>query len=371
MSNRPMFPLNEAKYPQQTIPFANESLGYRIEFVKAIRGRRSPMFCSAAESIDAAIVLLAFSQVSQAYLLLVQALEVSLKGLLHEVQQCGVATWMAQNPQLARTLARNNASFSDQLLRENLKEKTLVASFRDVDAFLGFSTLTRESIQGLNSTRNDLAHRGGDAPRTHFYVRDIVCTLFPVLDEVYSSGLDLHLADFLVHDVAREVVVAARFLKSRPNDVKCWGWATSLIASAYFHRRHIAPGPDTDDLDPDRGQKWEDNWEWRKKVVKKLQCQGLSSDVLDDDYYPHCRICNEQCVLATDGELHSDEGTPYFRITSMACPNCHLFLPEEVADLAAIHYGRIDADILGIDDLNKLIKDYGYETTPLKDKGQA
>ncbi len=359
MSEKPVFPLDETQYdPNALIPIAHEGIGYRAEFVAVLRRQRSPMFLSAAESIDAAIILLVFQQVSQAYQLLMQALEVSLKGVLDNVKQMGISAWIAQNPTLAPNLLNANPTQLKERLQENLKLKTLIGAFREVSDFIDFSAHSRNAIDRLNETRNRLAHQGGIGSQTGNYVREIVNDILPVLDELYRKFLNLHLGDFLFQDVARELVVAARFLKHRPTDKRCWSKALTLVGCAYLHRRHLAPGPDPFDEDGFEKVDFELRCNEWDKVSEKLQRAGSNSDVLEEGYLT-CHICGERCVLATDGELHH-EGGLHLEITSMACPYCHLLIPEEYADLAAIHYGRIDQELLGAEEWGKLLRDYGH-----------
>jgi len=361
MSEKPVFPLDETKYePNAMIPIAHESFWRQAEFVAALRRQRSPMFLSAAESIDAAIILLVFQQVSQAYQLLMQALEVSLKGVLDNVKQMGISAWMAQNPALAHNLVKADHTQLKERLREkeSLKQKTLITAFREVTDFIDFSVHSRSAIDRLNGTRNKLAHQGGIGSQAGNYVRELLNDIFPILDELYRKFLNLHLSDFIFHDVARELMVAARFLKHRPTDNRCWSKALTSVGCAYLHRRHLAPG--SIPFDEDGFEKVDfdlrcDEWD---KVSAKLWRAGSNSDVLEKAYLT-CRICGERCILATDGELYHDGGL-HFRITSMACPYCHLLIPEEYADLAAIHYGRIDEELLGTEEWGKFLRDYGH-----------
>jgi hypothetical protein len=317
------------------------------------------MFMSAAESIDAAILLLGFRQVSQAYQLLMQALEVSLKGALDNVRQLGISAWTAQNPTLAPNLLNANPTLLHERLRENLTHKTLIAAFREVNDFVDFSIHSRNAIERLNGVRNQLAHQGGAAAQAGNYVREVVNDIFPILDELFQKFLNLHLGDFIFHDVTRELIVTARFLKRRPTDVQCWSRTLGLIWCAYIHRRRLGPGPDPFDWLDEQGLGYELRGAECDRVGDRLRRAGSNSEPLEN-VYTTCHICGQQCILATDGELHR-EGGLHFVITSMACSYCHLFIPEEYADLAAIHYGRVDQALLGAEEWGKLLHDYGQD----------
>lgn len=161
--------------------------GDRSRFIDTIKARPSLMYRSARESIDAGISLLADRQVSQAFLLLFQAAEVSLKGLLDEIQQVGTRTWAAQNPLLFRQRAGSNLAFEESRIREVITEKTFIAAFREASALVKFSDEVQCGASLANSTRRLLVHQGGLERQEPTYLGQILHILIPLLDEFYTK----------------------------------------------------------------------------------------------------------------------------------------------------------------------------------------
>jgi hypothetical protein len=335
------------------VPVPTESIGLRCEFLEKIRARPSALFRSALESIDAAVALLALGQVSQSFLLFSQAAEVSLKAILDEVKRMGLAAWAAANPTFMRTLAAGSRAS----VPGSVKDATFIAAFRDVAEFVDFSDAVRSSIDGINRTRNEIAHRGGDPERSHHYLELILTALLPLLDEVYRRTMTLDLADFLLHDIARELIVAAKFVVGRRNDPRSWAVALRPLRAAHHHRWPTDQGIPLDCGVDDWGKSYPDSMrsEWEQHVSRTLPENVL------DNIYTTCRICDGVCFLATDGELKGDGADRHFDILALACAYCGLRIREGYTDLARIHYGPIDEAFLGAEKWAQLLDAFGYQ----------
>jgi hypothetical protein len=342
------------------LPPGGESIGPHLEARRLIRARRSPLFNSAAESLDAAVGLLVLDQVSQAYLLFAQALEVTLKGVLDEVRELGFEAWLRQNPGPWPNRPERCPLHPWQL-KETIKEKTFPKAFQEVAELGLFSESARRAFEPIPGTRNRIAHSGGEDERCHIYVQDILTRILPLLDELYRAH-GLHLADLLLHCVARELLVAGRFLRRRRDGAKSWAMALRPVTAAYFHRINIEHGAPAD-FDPfgyGWGDRFDMNHEWEKVVAGSLK-----GNVLDRER-TRCHICGERCFVATDGELRTLDSEEFFRVASLACPYCHLRIPEEYSDLAELHYGRITEESLGAEQWAFLRRDFGYQDEEAK-----
>ncbi len=321
------------------------------------------MFRAALESIDAGTSLLALGQVSQAFLLFMQASEVSLKGVLDEISEIGTKTWAAQNPVLVRNLANSSQHFDESRLRQSVTEKTFIGAFREVQAYIAFTDQVVSRHVAVNNTRNRIAHQGGDREQANLYLAQIIECLLPLLDEFFDRLIGQPICRFIGHRLARELIVAARFLRRHSSEMDAWKVALRPMAAAYFSNRVIEHGAPID-FDP-HGYGWNDrsdlNFEWEQKVAGSLK-----GNVLEEEY-TICRICGERCFVATEGELKWQVHTPYFEVSSMACPHCHLSITEEHSDLARIHYGPIDEQLLGHESWVHLVRDFGLDPYNLQE----
>jgi hypothetical protein len=338
-----------------SLPLAGESIGYRHSFQQKIAARPSLLFRSAVESIDAAFGLLALGQVSQAFLLLAQATEVSLKATIDEFNRLGISAWAAQNPVLFRNRAGNDLPLDKAKLQEIVAQRHFLDVFREVSTFVEFSDGIESSCYQINSTRNDIAHRGGDPQRVRFYLEQTILKVLPLLDEFYYALTGSGLCDLIMHDVARELIVAGRFLRSRGPDAGCLRMALRPVSAAYFHHRTIEHGAPPDQSGLVTGSDLARESEWERTLAGSLK-----GNVLDQEN-TRCHICGERCFLATNGVLKRRDGAPYFDISAMACTYCNLRIPEEYSDLAIIHYGPIDEHLLGHDDWVGLVRSFGYD----------
>ena len=354
------------------LPSADLRSGERIAFLKAIQARPSTMFRSAAESIDAAISLLALGQLGQALMLLTQAAEVSLKGILHEISLLGTSTWAAQNPVLFRNLARSGQVFDEQSLRESLKTKTFISTLKEVNGYLSFSNRLVDCHYNVNSARNDVAHHGGYKDQYNIYLAQIIGCLLALLDEFYTKALGNPISNLLCHAIARELIVAMRYLRLHMHESDAWSVALRPLEAAYFscwqfvevgtprYFEHINDLRRYHNYDDDDKYEWKKDFEWEKKVAESLD--ESVSELMDtlEDVPTHCRICGGRCFLATDGVLKWNEAVPYLEVSSMACVRCHLTIPEKHADLARLHYGPIDEQLLGREEWVKVIRRFGH-----------
>jgi hypothetical protein len=342
-------------------PPASESIGYRRALEKRMMARPSLLFRSAIASIDAAVGLLALGQVSQSFLLLTQAAEVSLKAALDEINHLGLAAWAAHNPVLFRNRSGDALPFDESRLRESVTGKHFLQVFREVSAFIEFSEAVNSSCDQINRTRNEIAHGGGDPQRARFYLDQMIFKVLPLLDEFYLELMGVGLCDIILHDVARELIVAGRFLRARNGDREGWRMALRPVAAAYFHRRTIDHGAPLESNGLRSGRDLTREHDWERRIAGSLKGNVLEQETT------LCHICGERCYLSTDGVLKSCDGVPYFRVSAMACTYCNLRIPEEYSDLAMIHYGRVDEHLLGRDNWRRLVRDFGLDPDTLQE----
>jgi hypothetical protein len=321
--------------------------------MNAVRARPSRMFLSAAQSIEAGISLLALQNVSQSLLLLTQAAEVSLKGLVHEIKLLGISAWAAQNPILIRNRAKSgsNAPFDEPRFKQIVGVETFISSFREVSEFMNFSENVHSSIAGINSARNEIAHQGGDTAKFDYYLAHILFGVLPLLDEIYLKALGITLCGLIYHPVSRELIVAGRYLRNRKaHTTNCWATALRTMHYAYFENMEIKRGmPSNEDKNEF------DYFEWECKVKRNFS-NKTEGNVLDY-CYTQCKICGHRCFVSTEWEKKADEQGSYFNVLAIACPYCHLEILDEGAELARLHYGPIDKESLGAEDWDRLMRD--------------
>lgn len=353
----PAYNFSEEIYASHSqLPDADRRLGERMVFVRLVRERPSPMFVAAAESIEAGVSLLALRNVSQALLLLTQAAEVSLKGLVHEIKLLGVRTWAAQNPAFMRNRAKSGASsnFDDSHFKKIIGESTFITSFREVSEFLGFSNSTISFVRGINNVRNEIAHQGGDVARYNFYLGQILFGVLPLLDEIYSKALGLSLCDLIYHPVSRELVVAGRYMRSKKNHTsKDWSKALRAMHFAYFGTieimRGASPSEDCDLSEFERQRQHE-------KQVEREFYKSTKGSILSH-LHTDCKICGERCFVSTDCQKKEDSQGMYCDIMAISCPYCHLEILDADAELARLHYGPLNKISLGVEDWDNLVND--------------
>jgi hypothetical protein len=356
---RPCYEFSVPNYSSSApLQAADESLGRYFDFKQTTIGRASPLFTSAVESMEAALALLALGQVSQAYLLITQSLEVSLKGMIDEIMQLGLRAWIARNPTLARQRAASGSDFDEAELKGIVKDRTLIAAFRESSAFVKFPEPAKSSIYKINDWRNEIAHRGGEYQRHPHYFQSILSDLLPLLDEFYRQAMSLNICDLIHHDLARELIVAARFSRARQVGQKDLAAVLAMVRAAYFHKHDFAAGTPFE-FSP-RGER-SDDWDylrWEESLERRLV--QSTRGILLNEIYLVCKICNQKCFVASDGVLKHEEGHPYLDATAVTCPYCHLAISEEYAELARLHFGPIDEKLCGAEDWKKLLADFDF-----------
>lgn len=350
----PVFRLDERVYPDDQLIPTNTHYWRRIEFQTAVFSRPSLFYRSALSSIDAAMPLLAIGHVRQAYSLLFQSLEICLKGLLDEIKSAGLSGWMAKNPDLARQLAANSTS---QVLTD-IDSMTFIAAFRGAEPIVGFSQGFRSRHGEINSVRNEIVHRGGSAEREPYYLNLILGCLLPMLDTFFSNVLGLDLADLILHPIARELVVVAKFRRISNDDLRTFPDCISLLNTAYFSIWRLG-----DSGIPEFGPDGKSNVnvlsnafdEWREHVARKLKFDK----VCDHGCLTLCHICGESCFVTTTWNESPLQRDVSFNVREVACPYCRLEIHDPL--LAELHYGRVNRDLFeNEDDWKNLLRDLNH-----------
>jgi hypothetical protein len=360
---KPVFRLDERLYPDDQLISTNTRFWRRIEFNKAVHVRPTLFYRGGLNSIDSVLPLLCIGHVNQAYLLLFQAAEVCLKGVLDEIKSAGLAAWMKQNPSLARTLANNSAK---EVLTD-IEAMTFIAAFRAASPIVGFSKDLADRASELNRVRNEIAHRGGDSERASYYLGLILGALFPLLDEFFQKVLKLDLADFILHPIARELVVIAKYHRRSQHDDKVVGNCLSHLHSAYFSIWRISE-VGVPQYDEDGFSKFDecadDYIQWQDQCHGKLKYDtvandGYSTDPAQQSRVTYCHICGHECFVTSDWEERVSDAGLSFDVKEVMCPYCRLSIDDPL--LAEIHYGRINRESLGNEGWRALLEDLGME----------
>lgn len=347
--DKPIFRLDETQYSDQHLIPTNTGFWRRAEFGREIQKRTSSYYLSAIQSIDAALQLMVTCRLSQSYLLFFQALELSLKGVLDEMKSLGIAAWMGRNPLLAKQLANNSR---DELLTD-IRELRFLKAYEGTKAITNFSPFHTQRIVELNRVRNEIIHRGGDIMRDYYYLDLILCNLLPLLDQFYKFVLNLDLADWVLHPIARELIVAAKYRHQTPNDRENLGQCVNSLQAAYFRIYQIGKVgvPNFDEQGFCKFDSTSDEYDrWRKVCLRSLVGELVNYMDFGNSIYKgantiHCHICHEECFVTTDWEIVNYNYQEGFRITEIACPYCRLSVTDPL--FARIHYGTITRDLLG------------------------
>lgn len=355
---------NESKYPEDSIEPLSMS-----PFREVVRQRPTLYYRGAMDSIDAAVPLLSLGFTSQSYLLLFQALEVSLKGVLEEMKSKGLAAWMAENPKAARKLANN----SREEVLTNIQEMNFLSAFRAASPVVGFSDAFRDQATILNGVRNQIIHRGEDIERRPYYLKLILSCLLPMLDELYGYVLNVSLCSFFDRTLAREILVAARYQRLANDDTRTYDNCISHISCAYFSTHPFGetgmPSHDGDGSPID----YEDSGyvsQLRSNIYHSLkyECltespgpmfgsQGLTTD---------CIICSKDCYVTTAWDRVQGHDDVRFEIKEVKCPHCRLSIDDPL--LAKIHYGDIREELFSEDEWSQLLQTLDSDEINIRSK---
>ena len=358
---KPVFRIDERMYPDDQLIQTETGFWRRIEFLDAVRARPSLYYRGGLGSIDSVLPLLCIGHVRQAYILLFQAAEVCLKGVLDEIKAAGLAAWMQKNPVLARTLADN----SDKEVLTDIEAMTFLRAFRAASPIVGFREDLAAGVTELNRVRNEIAHRGGENDRSLYYLGLILNTLFPLLDQFFHKVLGLDLADFILHPIARELVVIAKFHRLSAHDDSTLGKCLSHLHAAYFSiwKLNECGVPEFDENGASRFDKCADDYiEWERQCRRKLKYETVAYDGYSPDSSQYaratyCRVCSNECFVTSDWEERVTPDGLSFDVKEVLCPYCRLSIDDPL--LAEIHYGRINRKLLGDEGWQALLKDLG------------
>lgn len=347
--DKPTFRLDETQYSDDRLIPTNTEFWRRVEFRQEIQKRTSSYYLSAIQSIDAALQLLVTCRLSQSYLLFFQALELSLKGVLDEIKNLGISAWMGRNPLLAKQLANNS---KDEFLTD-IRDLPFRKAYEGTKAITNFSSFHSQRIAEINRVRNEIVHRGGDNTRDYYYLDLILCNMLPLLDQFYKFILNLDLADWVLHPIARELIVAAKYRRQTPNDPKYLAQCVNSFQAAYFRIYRIGE-VGVPNFDEQGFSKFDVNsdeyYRWQKACLRSLAGEIVNYKDFDNSIYNeantiHCHICHEECFVTTDWDVVNFNDQEGFRITEIVCPYCRLNVTDPL--FAQIHYGTITRNLLG------------------------
>lgn len=350
--DKPVFRLDERLYPDDKLIPTETRWTRRGDFYSSIEKQATEYYASALGSIDAALPLLCLGHIGQSYLLLFHALEILMKGFIDDFQRQDLKHWMGRNPELARKLAQNSLNIEC----ENINDLTFLGAFHAISPIVGFSPESSRYLKEINKLRNDIVHRKPDKQKDPRYLQLILEEIFPLLDSFFLKTQKLDLADYILHPIARELIVISKYFRRSRYSRESFDNCIRHFRTVYFYEwnQHDTSIPRFDD----RGLSYFDDCsdeylEWKKKCGSTL-----NFDIIGN-HYPGfngttCRICNKDCFVTTNF-YQTSESDVSFQTMEVKCPYCHLNIDDPL--LAEIHYGQINRMNLGDDSWRVLFGD--------------
>jgi len=337
-------------YPRHETP----NYGKKEEFLAAIVATRSPSAQSALQALDATLWVLAGGMVSQALFLVHHAVEIALKGLLEEISV--LLTLDRLDYDLAKGLARQRVSahrlghaitrFADPDQYDPDRTCGLMDAFSRVKEMIPFGT-TRGAVESLNKLRNEVVHHGG-VPKDNFaYLDAILNVALPLLGELYSRGYNLHLRDWILAPLARELEVARQYVGlAKVNQALPRTMILHTFQRRYFADAVVGVG----NLLFTASGEQRDVDEWMEDVNRAARTQAESKgwDIIGETADTDCIICGAtRCIVAITPPPRLESGREVYDPIALHCPACDLLLEPTHRELARLHYGPISEDRLG------------------------
>lgn len=300
----------------------------------------SPYVHGAVESFVGGITLLNYGMLGQSYILLFQALETTLKSFLDHLERFGEAQWWAKHKELMHQAAkRAKARYSSDMMDKAREDLKFFQAFGMVDEKIAFEW--EGNIMEANSIRNEIVHLGLKEERRKDCLRHLFQTLIPVLDELYLKVFDIHLADRIYAEAARELAVAGRVARLSDFDSETTRAALQTLGPA------LRVGASGEPQDEQHVRHWiEENVEYAEGGFQ-IPCPIA------------CKICKQEAFGFTEGTLYEDGSRQYFELSEFYCPRCELDIrppygeeeernkeQELITAVLRIHYGMITSHTL-------------------------
>ncbi|MEW4530116.1 hypothetical protein [Maioricimonas sp. JC845] len=323
------------------IPLPPGTESPRDEFLKALEQENTDLFHSSVASIDGALALLATGRLEQSYVLLMQAFEIALKGVLDSATQHRDAAWMARHPVIAQRLPDAERVTREKQTRDKICKKTLGSAFDEAHELLRFSSEPTRNFERVRKVRNRIMHAGGSVRRKSKCASQLVTSILPLFDELFTGLINRPLADLIGHRVARELIVAGRWFHSDESDHDDWQIAFRPFAAAWFYENPTNLGL------PGRIE-GEGEYNTTSEKLENLWYRFLH-DRLEDHRLQQvtCHICGEPAWIFCEYELRGGPDDPSIPVSAITCTHCGLTLKEDDRGMAELHYGPITPETDG------------------------
>lgn len=324
----------------------------REAFRKRAQQEQSPMFAASLDAIDAGVALLAEYQFGQALVMFTQAIEVACKAVIEDQDTENHNAWLRRHPKALAQTAGSKSTI-DMKISEDVRQLSFKKAFD--------TTCTRLNLNGSHSfyrVRNRVVHEGVCEQRSAEYFRLIANEQLPFIEELFELVIDQQISEYLDPVIAREIIVAEKYLREVNHQLKYLVAAVEPLRCAYTKLRHPNRGMPNGSVDHcgeihfgcaelENEASWKD---WLAGQLEGGEKLGVGSCI---ELVCFCKICGEQIILGTDFRRHEEKSG--YVIESLACTNCGLFLSSNCKELIEIHYGTINKDLIGAEDWNQLI----------------
>lgn len=330
--------------------------GRQQDFLTKVREFSTPGAIAALETLDAALVLLAWkTQIPQALVLFHQAIEVALKALLEEIHVLLVLQEI--NFDLAKGLAKERiqrhrlggriANFIDPENYDPQKTCLFEDAYRRVAQLIAFQSVTEKDVRRLNKSRNAITHFGGKPEERLNYLDLILNVALPWLREFYQEAYAAELRDYVFEPNFRELDVAAEYVReAKQNPELPRSQITIPFAHRFFEGYVIGEG----NLLFDKNGWMRDVWEWEEdrfqSALHRWDTAWSNFRVIGEKQEVDCVVCGKPCIIAM-GEPYELEGARAYDPIAIHCPGCDLHLEPQHKRLAQLHFGPITQERFG------------------------
>lgn len=330
--------------------------GKKAEFLAKVREFGTPGAIGALETLDAALLLLAWGrQAPQALVLFHQTIELAMKAFLEEIHVLLVLQEI--NFDLAKALAKDRLqkhrlgskleNFIDPENYDPQKTCLFDDAYRRVSQLITFESLDEKKAKRINKCRNAIAHYGGKEGEKANYLDLILNVAVPWLDEFYRKAYEVELADYVFAPHLRELVVAGEYMRLSKADTTL---PLSHVLKPYAHRflEGFVIGESNLLFDNEGDMRDVSEWEQEnfKARLEQMDSQWSKHGVIGEKQGIPCVICGKPCVVAI-GERLEIEGEPAYVPVAISCPGCGLHLEPAQKELVRLHYGPITRERFG------------------------
>lgn len=341
--------------------------GLQAEFLKKVREFGTAGAGAALETLDAAMLLLAWGKVPQALVMLHQTIEVALKALLEEVHVLLVLQEM--NFELAKGLAKDHlqkhrlgrriTNFIDPETFDPQRTCQFMDAYRRASQLIEFKSVDVKTVDRINKLRNAIAHYGGKPEESFNYLDVILNGALPWLTEFYREAYGGELSHYLFGPCYRELVVAGEYLGrcKQSQDLP-----RGRILSPFAHRFLLESIVGSGRLLFDSEGSMRDTSEWKMENLEAdfqhYEMKWSEFRVVGEVGQLDCVICGQSCIVALE-EPRKVDGETIYHPVAIHCPNCGLHLDPDYSELVQLHYGSITRERCGESNWEQIRNDFG------------